>query len=592
MNLPSRPRTRVALTVGATAIGLIATVVPAHADYVYGSFDNFSTPTSSGSLGPALGGPITRDQIIARAREWTTADQGAGVWYSEGDGWADTAVGGPFRADCSGFVSMAWGMTYSQSTYSLPDYSHELTKGGSADYAQMRPGDVFMFVGDPNTGSGHVELFAGWVDSAHTVAGVYQEAHSGTRASYSTDSVSDFADNGFLPYRYNNVIDAPQPPPPAQTPPETAAGSSVVHDGYTSVYSVDAGTGDLQETYLPKVGQAWATQDLSVRYGTPAVLAGTEPVAIHHGSYTSVYTVDASSHHLQETYLSAIGSPWFTQDLSAKYGAPATQTTPTAVLHQGWLTIYTIDQGNGHLQETYLSAIGSPWFSKDLSAQYGTPAASLTLKPVAIMHSGFTSVYTIDAGTDHLQETYLSAIGAPWFTQDLSVGYGAPATSTSPTVAVHQGWTSVYTIDQNDGHLQETYLSAIGSPWFSKDLVPQSGTPVADAATAPVALFHDGYTSVYTVDAGSRHLQETYIDKIGDPWTSQDLSAKYGTPAVTGNIDALAHPDANQNMTYASVYSLSAGNNDLRETYLSAIGSAWFSQDLSARYGTPAASAI
>jgi hypothetical protein len=27
-------------------------------------------------------------------------------------------------------------------------------------------------------------------------------------------------------------------------------------------------------------------------------------------------------------------------------------------------------------------------------------------------------------------------------------------------------------------------------------------------------------------------LQETYLPAVGDPWTTQDLTAKYGTPPV------------------------------------------------------------
>lgn len=45
-----------------------------------------------------------------------------------------------------------------------------------------------------------------------------------------------------------------------------------------------------------------------------------------------------------------------------------------------------------------------------------------------------------------------------------------------------------------------------------------------------MALFHTGYTSVYTADQGSDDLQETYLPALGDPWATQDLSAKYGTP--------------------------------------------------------------
>ena len=48
----------------------------------------------------------------------------------------------------------------------------------------------------------------------------------------------------------------------------------MVHDGYTSVYTIDA-NGDLQETYLPAIGDAWSTQNLSANYGTPAVQEGS-----------------------------------------------------------------------------------------------------------------------------------------------------------------------------------------------------------------------------------------------------------------------------------------------------------------------------
>jgi hypothetical protein len=46
------------------------------------------------------------------------------------------------------------------------------------------------------------------------------------------------------------------------------------------------------------------------------------------------------------------------------------------------------------------------------------------------------------------------------------------------------------------------------------------------------------WTSVYTVDAVNAYqtdLQETYLSNVGfpgDSWVTQDLSAKYGTPAV------------------------------------------------------------
>jgi hypothetical protein len=147
------------------------------------------------------------------------------------------------------------------------------------------------------------------------------------------------------------------------------------------VYTVDASGSHLQETYLPAIGDPWTTQDLSADYGTPAVAAGTEPVALYHTGYTSVYTVDSSTDHLQETYLPAIGDAWTTHDLSAGYGTPATTQTPIALLHPDasgdltWTSVYTVDASDSHLQETYLPAIGDAWTTQDLSADYGTPPA-------------------------------------------------------------------------------------------------------------------------------------------------------------------------------------------------------------------------
>jgi hypothetical protein len=63
---------------------------------------------------------------------------------------------------------------------------------------------------------------------------------------------------------------------------------------------------------------------MTAKFGTPAVASGTQPEALVHTNYTSVYTVDSGSGDLQETYLPLIGQPWTTQNLSANFGVPST----------------------------------------------------------------------------------------------------------------------------------------------------------------------------------------------------------------------------------------------------------------------------
>jgi hypothetical protein len=404
----------------------------------------------------------------------------------------------------------------------------------------------------------------------------------------------------------------------------SAAGPAVVHtagatglaaSGFSSVYTVDAGTHDLQETYLPYVGDAWTTQNLSAKYGTPPVMPGTQPVAIVHCGYTSVFTVDANG-DLQETYLSNIGNSWATHNLTTLYGTPPTDVTPTAVVHDagatglaaacGFTSVYTVDSSNGDLQETYLPYIGDAWTTQNLSVNYGTPPVWAGTSPVSLVHCGYTSVWTVDANGD-LQETYLSNIGNAWATHNLTTLYGTLPTDVTPTAVVHDagatglaaacGFTSVYTVDSSNGNLpengdlQETYLPYIGDAWTTQNLSVNYGTPAVSPGIPPVALYHTGYTSVYTVDKNSGDLQETYLSNIGNSWATHNLTALYGTPPTDQTPVVLLHPAPSGSLTWTSVYTLDNSSDDLQETYLPAIGDAWTTQNLSANYGTPPSAA-
>ncbi|HTU75365.1 MAG TPA: arabinofuranosidase catalytic domain-containing protein [Trebonia sp.] len=397
----------------------------------------------------------------------------------------------------------------------------------------------------------------------------------------------------------------------------SAAGEGLVHQGYSSVFTVDPVNGHLHETYLPKMFDSWQTHDLSSTAsgdlpGTPPVMAGTQPVALLHCGYTSVFTVDENG-DLQETYLSAIGQSWKTHDLSALYGTPPTNVTPTAVVHAagapgsppaacGYTSVYTRDR-NGDLEESYLPAVGQGWTKQDLSANYQAPQIQPGTSPVAVVHCGYTSVFTVDAVGHQLQETYLPAIGQAWKTQPLN----APPTATTPTAVVHLagaagasgdcGYTSVFTVDEGSQHLQETYLPNAGfpgDPWLTHDLSStaptMAGTPPVAPGTQPEALVHLGYTSVYTVDEGSQHVEETYLPAIGDSWTAQDLTTNYKAPVTDQSPVVLLHPDAGGSLGYVSVFTAGEFSDDLEETYLPDTGfpgDPWLTQDLSTGYTVP-----
>jgi hypothetical protein len=141
---------------------------------------------------------ITRSQVLARAQTWVDAQ----VPYSQSASYPDTATG--YRTDCSGYVSMAWKLTYSSgspasyTTSNLGTVSHQLGSAG-----ELQPGDVMLKAGT------HVRLFGWWTDGSHTQYVSFEESHSGTNASRYVHSITADLGYGYLPFRYNKIEDEP-----------------------------------------------------------------------------------------------------------------------------------------------------------------------------------------------------------------------------------------------------------------------------------------------------------------------------------------------------------------------------------------------
>ncbi|MFI8080015.1 peptidoglycan-binding protein [Kitasatospora sp. NPDC086009] len=130
--------------------------------------------------------PLTRAAIVERAQSWLAQK----VPYSMSRFWSDG-----YRQDCSGFVSMAWGLDSSQTTWTLPDFADRITK------ADLQPGDILIYNNPANPQAGsHVTLFGGWTDSSRTRYLAYEQTSPGTTRrdtpyAYWSNSAS------YLPYR-------------------------------------------------------------------------------------------------------------------------------------------------------------------------------------------------------------------------------------------------------------------------------------------------------------------------------------------------------------------------------------------------------
>ncbi len=140
---------------------------------------------------------ITAESIVTRAQSWVAAH----VPYSQSDYYTNQY--GTYRTDCSGFVSMAWGLGQSLTTVTLPSVSHVITKD------DLQPGDILL--NSAPGGNGHVIIFAGWANAARTAYNGYESSPAYNGAHFSANVPYPYwAGYGtFIPYRYNNYENTP-----------------------------------------------------------------------------------------------------------------------------------------------------------------------------------------------------------------------------------------------------------------------------------------------------------------------------------------------------------------------------------------------
>jgi ribosomal protein L27 len=196
-------------TLAAALLGVACAGGIAHAGTVGSGYD---TSNGTGTIGPAApGDAISRAQIISRADDWINAQ----VPYSQTEGWEDSATGGPYRMDCSGFVSMAWGLPTSMVTSTLPEVA-TVTDGNISGDSNLNAGDALDYTAD------HVVLFDHWTDGSGDFA--YDAEHTyGQVTNESTDNIYDstlegYAMSDFEALSYNKLTASTVGTPVAAVP--------------------------------------------------------------------------------------------------------------------------------------------------------------------------------------------------------------------------------------------------------------------------------------------------------------------------------------------------------------------------------------
>jgi hypothetical protein len=134
-----------------------------------------------GGGGGGGGGGVSRVEMIDRAQHWVDAR----VPYSQSDYFEG------YRADCSGYVSMAWKLPSSYVTWTLEEVCTRISR------SQLQAGDIIL------APSHHVLIFHKWIDSDRFYE--YAQHDFGQVASHDATSYSYYESQGYFPCRFNSV---------------------------------------------------------------------------------------------------------------------------------------------------------------------------------------------------------------------------------------------------------------------------------------------------------------------------------------------------------------------------------------------------
>jgi hypothetical protein len=138
---------------------------------------------------PAKNSHLSRSTMLKRGKSWVTAK----VPYSQSRTYCNSY--GRYRTDCSGFVSMAWGLHTSYWTGSLLGVAKKVSN------SKLTAGDALTHYAT-STSRGHVALV---VSKSKKGVYVYAEPHSGSYAQKQYWSWTYIKNNHYYGIRYKNV---------------------------------------------------------------------------------------------------------------------------------------------------------------------------------------------------------------------------------------------------------------------------------------------------------------------------------------------------------------------------------------------------
>jgi hypothetical protein len=147
-------------------------------------------------------------------------------WFDSHVPYSQTHSFEGYRTDCSGFVSMTWQLNQSFTTADF--YSGGAGDSTLSSYDALVPGDALVHRAN---GEGHIVLFVGWKDSAHSAACVIEQANTAEDMQFRARVTSSLHSSAYHPIRSHKLPSTagappPDPPPDPGTPPDDGSGDT------------------------------------------------------------------------------------------------------------------------------------------------------------------------------------------------------------------------------------------------------------------------------------------------------------------------------------------------------------------------------
>jgi hypothetical protein len=318
---------------------------------------------------------ISETTVVARAMSWVSAN----TPYSHSCA-SDTPVAGTYRLDCSGFVSMAWGLADMPNTAGLLSDSRFTHIARSA----LRPGDAL----DRHDGSvQHTGLIVAWSSNdngQHRYADIAAESDFGVGTIERTgiDLQADSYWSTFTPLRYVRLVH------------DEGTASVLDANSNRHVFAVD-GSGVLRHAERFSGQSTWGEV---ATISSPVRLAGTPAVAYAGGQF-NVYAIGTD----QRMYESVATSGHAFSSFARVSVGSGLAGGLAAVSVGGNLHVFGID--NDHVVWHFTKS-GSSWVGPQ------SLMGDLVGAPAVTYHGGAYHLYAL--GTNREIYSNTAASGGSW----------------------------------------------------------------------------------------------------------------------------------------------------------------------------------